>query len=125
MGRVVQPIEIGDPRGTRFETVEATVDTGATYTVVPSRTLTGLGVGPIGRMRFRLADDSTVERDIGETILRVLGIQRTNVVVFGADDGPVLLGVVALETLALAVDPVGQRLIPVDGLMLGLRPMSP
>jgi hypothetical protein len=75
-------------------------------------------------MRFRLADDSTVERDIGETILRVLGIQRTNVVVFGADDGPVLLGVVALETLALAVDLVGQRLIPVDGLMMDFNPSS-
>ena len=118
MGKVLLPIEIGDPRGTRFETVEATVDTGTMYTVVPSRVLAGLGVGTIGTMRFRLADDSTVECDIGETILRVQGIQRTNVVVFGADDRPVLLGVVALETLALAVDPVGQRLILVDGLML-------
>ena len=120
MGRVLQQIEIGDPTGTRFQIVEATVDTGATYTVVPTRILTGLGVDPMDKMRFRLADETRVERDIGETILRVEGIQRTNVVVFGADDGPVLLGVVALETHALAVDPVGQRLIPMEGLMLNV-----
>ena len=32
-------------------------------------------------------------------------------------DAPPLLGAVALESLFLAVDPVGKRLIPVDGLV--------
>jgi len=34
---------------------------------------------------------------------------------FIAPDGPALLGAVALESLFVAVDPVGKRLIPVDG----------
>ena len=33
------PIEIGDPRGERYEEVEALIDTGATYTVVPASRL--------------------------------------------------------------------------------------
>jgi hypothetical protein len=32
-----------------------------------------------------------------------------------APDGPPLLGTVALESLFLAVDPMAQRLIPVEG----------
>ena len=38
MGVFSTPIEIGDPRGTRFEQVDALVDTGATFTMlrVPS-----------------------------------------------------------------------------------------
>ena len=34
---------------------------------------------------------------------------------FIAPDGPALLGVVALKSLFLAVDPVAKRLIPVEG----------
>ena len=34
---------------------------------------------------------------------------------FIASEGPPLLGAVTLESLFLAVDPVGKRLIPVDG----------
>lgn len=120
MGILHQEIEIGDPAGTRFEAMEAMVDTEASYTVVPSNILTRLGIRPHRRMAFRLADHTRIERDVGAATIRVMGQQATSLVVFGANDGPTLLGVVALETLALAVDPVGQRLIPVDGLMLGL-----
>ena len=34
--------------------------------------------------------------------------------IFPGPAEPILLGVVTLETALLAVDPVGQRLIPVD-----------
>jgi len=36
---------------------------------------------------------------------------------FIAPNGPVLLGAVALESLFVAVDPIGKRLIPVDGIV--------
>ena len=36
-------------------------------------------------------------------------------VTFGREDEPSLLGVVALETALLAVDPVEQRLVPTIG----------
>jgi hypothetical protein len=34
---------------------------------------------------------------------------------FISPEGPALLGAVALESLFLAVDPVGKRLVPVEG----------
>lgn len=117
MGILYQEIEIGDPAGIRFQALEAVVDTGASYTVVPTSVLTDLGIQPHRRMGFRLADGTRVERDVGAATIRVMGQQETNLVVFGSDDGTVLLGVVALETLALAVDPLGQRLVPTDGLL--------
>jgi clan AA aspartic protease len=124
LGILCQEIEIGDPTGTRFQALEAMVDTGASYTVVPSSVLEDLGICPHRRMGFRLADGTRIEKDVGAAMVRVMGQQETSMVVSGPDDGPVLLGAVALETFALAVDPLGQRLISVDGLLLDFSLLS-
>ena len=44
MGVFSTPIEVGDSEGTRFEWFDALVDTGATYTMLPSSVLEDLGV---------------------------------------------------------------------------------
>ncbi len=62
----------------------------------------------------------------GESEMRNYGVaairigERTNIcpVIFGPD-GHFLLGATTLEIFKLAVDPVGQELIPVRGLRLG------
>ena len=48
MGVFRVPIEIGAPSGSEFETVDAVVDTGATYTMLPGSVLTRLGIAPTG-----------------------------------------------------------------------------
>ena len=45
MGLFNVPIGVGDPQGERFQIVEALVDTGATFSIVPAPILDGLGVG--------------------------------------------------------------------------------
>ncbi len=112
------PLEISDPQGVQFEQVDALVDTGATFTVIPSAILDRLGVEPSQRARFRLADDTVIQRPIGETQVRIEGQTFSTTVVFGDDDGTALLGVYTLERALLAVDPVGQRLIPTDALIV-------
>ena len=92
--------------------VEATVDTGAAYTVLPGRLLRDLGVEPKGLRRFVLADGTTIEGAFGEVTATINGDAVTTLAVFGADDGPTLLGAYTLEGLGLAVDPVRQRLVP-------------
>jgi predicted aspartyl protease len=114
-------VEVGDPAGQRYETVEAIVDTGATYTTVPAPILARLGVIPHVRDTFLLADGRRVERDIGRAWVRVDGRAELTLVVFADADAPSLLGVYALEGLRLAADPVGRRLIPVPGLLLTSR----
>ena len=109
---------VGDPEGVRFEKVEALVDTGATFTVIPSAVLQRLGVARKEKVRFRLADERVIERDIGETQVGVDGRVVSTVVVFGEEKSPTLLGVYTLERALLAVDPVGQRLISADALLM-------
>ena len=112
-------IEVGDLTGTRFQSMDAIVDTGATFTVVPARILSELGVMPNRKVRFRLADGSQLDRDVGETMVRVLDYQAIRMVAFGSNDAPALLGSDTLEGLLLTVDPVRERLVPTDGWMLG------
>jgi clan AA aspartic protease len=117
MGTFRVPIEIGNDVRDRFEPVEALVDTGATYTVLPTRLLEELGIVPHTRARFVLADGREVERDLGRAWIRINGQQEFTLLVFGEE---ALLGAVTLEELRLAPDPVSQRLIPVPARLMTL-----
>ena len=118
MGTFKVEMEIGDPDGTRFESVEALVDTGATYTTAPASLLRGLGIAPMSVGRFTLADGSQTERQIGQTWIRIGDESYIAPVVFADERSGPLLGAVTLEIFRLGVDPVGKRLIPVDGLLI-------
>ena len=103
--------------GQQSRDIEATVDTGAAYTTLPAPLLRELGVEPRGKRRFLLADGRRVEMDYGEVRATVDGENVTTLVVFGEDNAPALLGAYTLEGLALAVDPVEQRLVPTHLIM--------
>ena len=112
MGTFEWPLRIAGSSSERSAEIEATVDTGAFYTMVPARLLREIGVERSARLLMRLADGSVVDADIGEARVTVNGESVTTLVVFGEDNAPSLLGAYTLEGLALAVDPVDQRLIP-------------
>lgn len=120
MGTFYWPIEISSPDGSRWETVEALVDTGASHTVLPASMLRRLGVVPFRTVLHRIADGSRIPREIGETKLRVNGLEATRIVAFGDDDLPPLLGADTLQGILLVVDPVEERLVPTDALLLCL-----
>ena len=112
MGTFEWPVRIARTGSERSEAIEATVDTGAFYSVVPARLLHDIGVERSFRRRMRLADGRVVDADIGEARITVNGESVTTLLVFGEDNAPSLLGAYTLEGLALAVDPVDQRLVP-------------
>jgi clan AA aspartic protease len=118
MGTFRVEVEIGDAAGERWETIEALVDTGATYTTVSAALLRRLGVTPHTRDTFVLADGRHVERDIGRSFIRVSGRAEVALLVFAEADTSPLLGAYALEGLRLTVDPVGRRLVRVPGLLM-------
>ena len=122
MGTFHSAIELAAGPGGPFESLEALVDSGAAYTLVPGTILARLGVARIDRQTFVIADGSRVERDIGEAVVRIGGRARTSVVVFGDADAEPLLGAVTLEEFGLGIDPVGRRLVPVPGYLVGLNP---
>ena len=121
MGTFRVNVEIGDARGERFEPLEVLVDTGATYMWIPRSVLDRLGVTPAFRFPFILADGRQIDRDMAETRIRLNGQSRTTLVVFGDEGTLPLLGAYTLEGFGLAADPVNRRLIPVPGLLKGLR----
>ena len=112
----LQPVfpGVGDQQGRQFEDLEVTVDTGSTFTAVPRALLQRLGVPVRRSARSRLADGSSVPVDIGWTVVRLEDQTFATQVIFAEENQPSLLGVVTLEDALLAVDPVGQRLAPVE-----------
>jgi clan AA aspartic protease len=121
MGVFTVEIEVGDPQATSFEPVEALVDAGATYTVLPETLLGRLGVTPYSKSTFELADGSRTDLDVGRTWVKLNGQQEFTQVVFGADAGGAILGAITFEEMGLAVDPVGRRLVPVTKLLKRAR----
>ena len=96
------------------EEVELLVDTGATLTVIPRSLAERLELKPVRSQRVVIAGGQRDVWPVAEARLALDGNEITTQC-FIAPDGPPLLGAVALESLFLAVDPVGKRLIPVDG----------
>jgi len=118
MGTFKVAFEVSDPRGERWEWVEALVDTGASYTWIPASVMRELGIEPTLRFPFVLADGREIERDVVEMRVRLDGDERTTLVVFGDEGTQPLLGAYTLEGFRLAPDPVNQRLISVPGLLM-------
>ncbi|HLA19158.1 MAG TPA: aspartyl protease family protein [Dehalococcoidia bacterium] len=121
MGTFRVEIEVGDPEGSRFESIEALVDTGATNTALPAPLRSSLGVTPYTRTVFELADGRDIELEVGRTWVRVDGQQEFTQVVFSTADAEPILGAITLEEMGLAVDPVSRRLLPVRKYLMRLR----
>ncbi len=118
MGTFTVPISIGDPQGENWIELDALVDTGASVTPVPGSILRELGVMPVASQQFRFAQGEVRQMDMGRTWIDVDGREEMTLFVFNDEGTPPLLGALALEALFLGVDPVAQRLIPVEGLMM-------
>jgi predicted aspartyl protease len=114
MGTFFQPITLLSDSGVA-ETVDALVDTGSTFSTVPSAILERLGVRPHRTIRLRLANGQVDERQIGRVMARLDGIQEEILCVFGGPEDLPTIGAHTLEAFLLGVDPDGQRLVPVEG----------
>jgi len=86
------------------------VDTGATDSLVPRRHLGAMGLEPMGRRTYELADGSELKLDIGPAIFEFMGDATAGTVIFGDDNAEPILGVTALESVGIEVDPRSQTL---------------
>ena len=121
MGMFSIEVQVAHPTEQRFESIEALVDTGATYTVLPATLLRSLGIQPHRTSEFELADGRVVEMQVGRALLRLGDQEEVTLVVFGEEGVAPLLGAVALEDFLLAADPIRGSLVPIPGLLRGLR----
>lgn len=115
MGETYATVTIKNPadRGRVWEG-KFLVDTGAHDTFVPRRHLEAIGIEPEGSETYELADGSVVELDVAPAHIEAMGRFGGLNVVFGEDRAAPLLGVIALETLGVEVDPRNEclRLLP-------------
>ena len=117
MGVFTWPLRISTMDGENWRDVEATVDTGAFFTMLPGRLLRDMGVVTSDTALLEMADRRRVEFEIGRAWATIDGKSEVTVVVLGDDDAPALLGAYTLEGLRLAADPVHGRLVPAHLIM--------
>ncbi len=89
---------------------EFLVDTGAIESVVPRQHLEAIGIEPIGSRTYEMADGRRLELDIGGAELELMDETVVGTVVFVDDDVEPLLGLTALESAGIEVDPRNQQL---------------
>ena len=120
MGSIHVNVTVRNPaEPQRFWEGEFLVDTGAYDSLVPRRRLEAIGLAPEGTRTYTLADGSPLSFDTALARFELMGEYAGATVLFADDDDATpRLGVVALEALALQVDPTGQRLKPVTTLHL-------
>ena len=86
------------------------VDTGAIDCLVPRKHLRGIGLQPRAQRTYELADGSEVSMDITVAEIEFMGDVVGSTVVFGGDSAEPILGVTALESVGIEIDPRSQRL---------------
>ena len=116
MGTFNVELQIGAADFSAWETVNALVDTGATYSMAPSGLLRGLGIEPAQITEFELAGGEIVTYETGWAAFAIMDRVGLARIIFGPD-GEYLMGATALEDLALMVDPVNSRLVPTRSLL--------
>ena len=115
MGQFRVLARLTGPTG-RSEETELLVDTGSTLVALPRALAERLELVVERHQRVMVAGGVRTTLPVAEVRLAI-GDQQVTTPCFIVPDGSALLGAVALESLFLAVDPVGQRLVPAEGLI--------
>ena len=111
MGLIHVPVALrATERSRRRYEASFLVDTGATDSMAPASELKRAGIRRSGRMTYELADGTTVEYDFGLVVIEFMGEITAGRVIFGPDGCEPLLGVTALESVGIVVDPASQGL---------------
>jgi clan AA aspartic protease len=96
------------PRG-NYEAVFL-VDTGATDSMAARDELERIGVAKEGKMAYELADGTVKECSYGLVRIEFMGEITAGRVIFGEPGSEPILGVTALESVGIVVDPVNKTL---------------
>jgi clan AA aspartic protease len=86
------------------------VDTGAVDCMAPAKHLHAIGIKPAGKRTYELADGTELALEVGVAQIEFMGDVVGGTIIFGPDDAEPILGVTALESVGIEVDPQNQRL---------------
>lgn len=103
----------GVVRGEKAEAaVRLLVDSGATYTLIPTEAWQQIGLKAKRSVGFTLADGTQVERNVSECYIVLPQGEGHTPVILGEANDEALLGVVTLEVLGLILNPFTRELQP-------------
>ena len=94
------------------------VDTGATDSLVPRSCIEAIGIEPQGQRVCETADGREVRMDFALAFMEFMGDVTAGRIIIGDEGVEPLLGVTALESAGIEVDPVSQRLKRLPALRL-------
>lgn len=86
------------------------VDTGATDSMAPAGELEKIGVRKEGKMAYELANGDVKEYPYGLVRIEFMGETTAGRVIFGSPECEPLLGVTALESVGIVIDPTNKTL---------------
>lgn len=107
--KVTTKISAFSDSGMSFEAVFL-VDTGATDSMVPADELEKIGVRKEGKTSYELANGTVKEYPYGLARIEFMGETTAGRVIFGETGSEPLLGVTALESVGIIVDPNNKTL---------------
>ena len=103
--------------GGREASVRFLVDSGATYSLLPTPVWEDIGLEPLREMTFTLADGTAVQRRIGECSLSLPQAAFHTPVILGEVGDEALLGAVTLEIFGLVLHPFSRTLEPTRAML--------
>jgi clan AA aspartic protease len=111
MGLIHVTVSLKADRGAKKKyEADFLVDTGATDCLAPASALEKAGIVRRGKMAYELADGETREYDFGLAEIEFMGEITAGRIIFGPEDAEPILGVTALESVGILVDPTRQTL---------------
>lgn len=119
MGTFFHSVTLIAPSG-ESERLEALVDTGAMFTVIPTPILERLGVKPFDTVPVRFASGEIKQWRITQLEAELDGQRRPILCLFGSPDAPALIGAHTPEAFLLTVDPVEKKLVPKEAYLMGV-----
>jgi predicted aspartyl protease len=113
-------VKIANPADlSRYEDILLMVDTGSPFSIVSKDRLKRLGISPIRKRRLKLANGEIIERDWGILYFEIEGKgEGGSDVIFGGPNDAELLGLHALEAMALSINTTTGELKPIEPLYL-------
>ena len=86
------------------------VDSGAYDSLVPRDKLEEIGMKPKGKRTYELADGTEKKMDVAVAEIEFMGDMTGGLIIFGDPGTEPRLGITALESVGIEIDPQNQRL---------------
>lgn len=110
MGAIHVTVNLSWPEATGEYEDLFLVDTGATDSMAPANKLKELGFKPVRKMEYELSNSEKVEYEYSGAMIKFMGDITFGRIILGPDNAEPILGVTALESTGIIVDPKNMQL---------------